>query len=397
MAQTLSPSARYLRDLIRCPSVTPNEGGALSYLEDKLGTLGFHVERVTFSDHDTPDVENLYARLGNGAPHVMFAGHTDVVPVGDTDSWSSDPFAGEVRNGFMYGRGAVDMKGGIACFLSAVEAFLSRHDFSGSISFLITGDEEGPSVNGTDKLLKWAAEKGETWDAAIVGEPSNPEAVGDVIKSGRRGSLSGRVTVHGIQGHSAYPHLADNPVRGMVDLLDALLAEPFDQGTEQFQPTNLEVTSVDVGNPATNVIPAEAVAGFNVRFNDTWDGESMKSEIIRRFEAGSVAARIRTGKKEPVRFSVEWIGRVSPVFLTRDDMLIETLSEAIAGVTGNRPQLTTGGGTSDARFIKDYCPVVEFGLVGQTMHQVDECTSLDDLDCLASIYGSFLERYFAVS
>lgn len=393
MNEPLSPAATHLRELIRCPSVTPAEGGALDYLQQTLEQVGFKVERIVFSDSDTPDVENLYARIGDQAPHVMFAGHTDVVPPGNEEDWSSNPFSGEVVDGVMLGRGAVDMKGGIACFLAAVEAFLAGADHQGSISFLITGDEEGPSINGTDKLLKWAAERGETWDAAIVGEPSNPDRIGDAIKIGRRGSLSGILTVEGVQGHSAYPHLADNPVRGLMDLLDALLAKPFDEGSSAFQPTNLEVTSVDVGNPATNVIPAKASASFNIRFNDLWDGDSIKEEILRRFERGATAAHIRTGKEDPVTFSVKWIGRVSPVFLTKDDALINTLSQSVEALCSRRPELSTGGGTSDARFIKDYCPVVEFGLVGQTMHQVNERTPLDDLDTLTAVYLDFLRRY----
>ncbi len=394
MTQDLSRSAEILRELIRCPSVTPEEGGALTYLENELTKLGFCVERVTFSDENTPDVENLYARLGSDAPHVMFAGHTDVVPTGNQDDWSSDAFSGDVKDGVMFGRGAVDMKGGIACFLGAVEAYLADNELVGSISFLITGDEEGPSVNGTDKLLKWAAEKGETWDACIVGEPSNPNAIGDVIKNGRRGSLSGRITVNGVQGHAAYPHLSDNPVNGMIDLLNVLLGSPFDKGTEMFQPTNLEVTSVDVGNPATNVIAAKATASFNIRFNDLWTGDTVKQEIKRRLEEGAKSAKIRNGKDAPVDFEIEWIGRVSHVFLTKDDTLINTLSEAIKNVTGKTPELSTGGGTSDARFIKDYCPVVEFGLVGQTMHQVDERTPLADVDKLTAVYEKFLQNYF---
>jgi len=394
MTDTLSRSAELLRELIRCPSVTPEEGGALSCLERELSRLGFRVERVTFADENTPDVENLYARIGNAAPHVMFAGHTDVVPTGNEADWSSAPFSGEVRDGVMFGRGAVDMKGGIACFVAAVEAHLSSGKPEGSISLLITGDEEGPSINGTDKLLKWAAEKGETWNAAIVGEPSNPDAIGDVIKNGRRGSLSGKVIVKGVQGHSAYPHLADNPVRGLTDLLTALLGKPFDKGTEYFQPTNLEVTSVDVGNMATNVIPAQASASFNIRFNDTWTGDTVKEEIVRRFEEGANAGNIRQGKANPAQFEVEWVGRVSHVFLTSDEKLVGTLANSIEAVTGKQPELSTGGGTSDARFIKDYCPVVEFGLVGQTMHMIDECTPLADLDVLTSVYLRFLEDYF---
>ena len=395
MDQTLSRPAEILRELIRCPSVTPQEGGALAYLEKELSALGFTVERITFGDENTPDVENLYARFGDTAPHVMFAGHTDVVPPGNEQDWSHNPFSGDVAEDLMFGRGAVDMKGGIACFLAAVETFLSADEFRGSISFLITGDEEGPSINGTDKLLKWAAERGETWDAAIVGEPSNTEMIGDVIKNGRRGSLSGILTVTGSQGHSAYPHLADNPIRGLMDLLNALLETPYDKGTEFFQPTNLEVTSIDVGNKATNVIPGMVTAGFNIRFNDCWSGDTIKQEILRRLEKGSKSFRIRNDKDFPCSYKIDWIGRISPVFLTEDEALVGTLSDSIEEITGLRPKLSTGGGTSDARFIKDYCPVVEFGLVGKTMHKVDECTPLADLDALTDVYKDFLQRYFA--
>ncbi len=394
MTQALSRPAEILRELIKCPSITPEEGGALSYLEKELSALGFNVERVIFSDDETPDVENLYARLGEGTPHVMFAGHTDVVPIGNPNDWSRDAFAGDVVGGEMLGRGAVDMKGGIACFMAAVEAFLQTNMPFGSISFLITGDEEGPSINGTDKLLKWAAEKGESWDACIVGEPSNSNHIGDVIKNGRRGSCSGRITVHGVQGHSAYPHLADNPINGLVDMLNAVLGTPFDEGTDQFQPTNLEVTTIDVGNPATNVIPASVSAGFNIRYNDLWNGETIRNEIVARLSHGAENSVIRRGKDKPIEFEVTWLGRVSPVFLTKDETLVYGLSAAIKNVTGLTPQLSTGGGTSDARFIKDYCPVVEFGLVGQTMHKVDERTPLSDLETLTQIYGNFLEGYF---
>ena len=396
MSQSLSRPAEILRSLIQCPSVTPEEGGALGYLESELSKLGFTVERVIFSDDNTPDVENLYARIGTTSPHVMFAGHTDVVPTGKEADWSANPFGGEVKDGIMFGRGAVDMKGGIACFVAAVEHYLAGGNaLDGSISLLITGDEEGPSVNGTDKLLKWAADKGERWDAAIVGEPSNPNQIGDVIKNGRRGSLSGKIIVHGIQGHSAYPHLADNPVRGLMDLINTLLKTSFDEGTDSFQSTNMEVTSIDVGNTATNVIPAQARASFNIRFNDTWNGNSVREEIIRRLELGANASQIRQDKETKVNYEVEWVGRVSPVFLTRDDALINTLTHSIKSVTGKTPELSTGGGTSDARFIKDYCPVVEFGLVGQTMHQIDECTPLADLDTLTAVYEKFLQDYFS--
>ncbi|MEC9342360.1 MAG: succinyl-diaminopimelate desuccinylase [Pseudomonadota bacterium] len=388
-----------LRELVRCPSVTPQEAGALDVLEEFLVPLGFAVERPVFSAEGTPDVENLYARLGDGSPHVMFAGHTDVVPPGDADDWTHPPFGAEIvkepSGDMMYGRGAVDMKGGIACFVSAVARMIEAGGRpNGSISLLITGDEEGPSVNGTDKLLQWAAARGESWDAAIVGEPTNPEAIGDAIKNGRRGSMSGRITVRGVQGHSAYPHLADNPVHGLMDLIDQLLHPALDEGSDHFQPSDCQVTSVDVGNRAVNVIPALAAASFNVRFNDLWNGETLKAEIMRRLNEGASAGRFRTNREHPIAFDVEWIGRVSPVFLTRDEMLVGTLSDAIEAVTGTRPELSTNGGTSDARFIKDYCPVVDFGLVGKTMHQVDEHVALDDLETLTAIYRLFLERWF---
>ncbi len=387
--------AQNLAALIRCPSVTPAEGGALSSLEAMLKPLGFAIERPVFKEDGTPDVENLYARRSGNGPHLMFAGHTDVVPVGDEAAWTHPPFSAAIANGEMYGRGAVDMKGGIACFTAALARYIAEKGApKGSVSLLITGDEEGPSINGTVKLLEWAAAKGETWDASIVGEPTNPNVLGDMIKIGRRGSLSGTVTVNGRQGHVAYPHLADNPVRGLMTLTDALLNPVFDKGTKDFQPTNLEVTSIDVGNPATNVIPAKASATFNIRFNDTWDAETVQAEIHNRLDTASGRKKYRKGRKEPIDFELVWKDRPSHVFLTRDDKLIDTLSGSIAAVTGRKPQLSTSGGTSDARFIKDYCPVVEFGLVGQTMHMVDERVALDDLETLTVIYQRFIEDWF---
>lgn len=387
--------AQNLAALIHCPSVTPAEGGALSSLEAMLKPLGFAIERPVFKEDGTPDVENLYARRSGNGPHLMFAGHTDVVPVGDEAAWTHPPFSAAIANGEMYGRGAVDMKGGIACFIAALARYIAEKGApKGSVSLLITGDEEGPSINGTVKLLEWAAAKGETWDASIVGEPTNPNVLGDMIKIGRRGSLSGTVTVNGRQGHVAYPHLADNPVRGLMTLTDALLNPVFDKGTKDFQPTNLEVTSIDVGNPATNVIPAKASATFNIRFNDTWDAETVQAEIHNRLDTASGRKKYRKGRKEPIEFELVWKDRPSHVFLTRDDRLIDTLSGSIAAVTGRKPQLSTSGGTSDARFIKDYCPVVEFGLVGQTMHMVDERVALDDLETLTVIYQRFIEDWF---
>lgn len=383
-----------LQTLIRCPSVTPKEGGALSALTAMLKPLGFSVERVTASEPGTPDIENLYARLGSSGPHLMFAGHTDVVPVGDEAAWTYPPFSADIANGEMFGRGAVDMKGGIACFVAAIARHIEAHGApKGSISFLITGDEEGPAINGTVKLLEWAAAKGECWDACLVGEPTNPDQLGDMIKIGRRGSISGFVTVHGVQGHVAYPHLADNPIRALTAMTKALMSPPLDAGTAEFPPTNLEVTSIDTGNSATNVIPAKASFAFNVRFNDTWTADSIQAELIRRLNEAANDQELRAGRPA-IRYDITWSERPSHVFLTRDDALISSLSKAIEAKTGRRPSLSTTGGTSDARFIKDYCPVVEFGLVGQTMHMVDERVAVADLEKLTDIYAHFIEQWF---
>jgi len=391
---TSSDPIANLATLIRCPSVTPAEGGALTALAAMLEPLGFTVERMVASEPGMPDIENLYARIGTEGPHLMFAGHTDVVPVGDEAAWTHAPFGAEITGGEMFGRGAVDMKGGIACFVAAVARHIERHGPpKGSISFLITGDEEGPAVNGTVKLLEWAAARGERWDACLVGEPTNPDRLGDMIKIGRRGSVSGAITVHGVQGHAAYPHLADNAVRGVIALTDALMHPPFDAGTENFQPSNLEVTTIDIGNPATNVVPGKASASFNIRFNDTWTAETVMAEIVRRLDAAARDGKLRPGRA-PVRYDIKWAERPSHVFLTRNNQLISSLSGAVEAVTGLAPKLSTTGGTSDARFIKDYCPVVEFGLVGQTMHMVDERVAVADLETLAVIYETFIARWF---
>ena len=382
--------------LVRCRSVTPAEGGALSALEAMVAPLGLSVERPIFEEAGEASVENLYARLGTEGPHLMFAGHTDVVPPGNEASWTHPPFEGTIADGVLYGRGAVDMKGGIACFVAALARYVKKHGRpKGSVSLLITGDEEGPAVNGTVKLLEWAAQKGETWDAAVVGEPTCPNELGDMIKIGRRGSLTGQVTVYGKQGHVAYPHLADNPVRGLTTLAAALLDPALDSGTPQFPATNLEITTVDVGNPASNVIPAQASLVFNIRFNDTWSVETLKAEIEKRLTAAAQDRSLRPGKESPIQFELVWKGVPCPVFLTHDEKLINTLSSSIAAVTGKTPELSTTGGTSDARFIKSYCPVVEFGLVGQTMHMVDERVAVADLELLTQVYLRFLEDWFA--
>jgi succinyl-diaminopimelate desuccinylase len=390
MTQPLSPAASLARDLLRCPSVTPAEGGALALLEARLEAAGFTVSRVVFRDDNTPDVENLFATIGAGAPHFVFAGHTDVVPAGDMDTWRHPPFSGEIEDGVLYGRGAVDMKGGIASFAAAALDFVAAHDakIPGTLSFLITGDEEGPAVNGTVKLLDWAKAHGHVFDACIVGEPTNPEALGDAVKIGRRGSLTGTVTVTGVQGHVAYPHLAKNPVPDLLSLLGALQGLTLDDGNDRFQPSNLEITTIDIGNTASNVIPRQARARFNVRFNDAWSVDSLKTKL--RDTLSRVAG---LGCEWGLAFAPD----SSDSFLTRDTALIEALSRAIEAETGRRPELSTGGGTSDARFIKDHCPVVEFGLVGQTMHKVDECVATADLDRLAAIYRRFLDSYFSAA
>lgn len=375
------------RDLLRCPSVTPAEGGALTVLEKMLKPAGFTVHRMTFSDAGTPDVENFYARIGDSAPHLMFAGHTDVVPPGNETSWSHPPFAGEIANGTLYGRGAVDMKGGIAACVAAVLDHVAENSGKpkGSISFLITGDEESVAINGTTKLLRWAAEHGEKFDHCILAEPSNVDTLGDTIKIGRRGSLNGTLIVTGKQGHVAYPHRADNPVRGIVTLISAINAQPLDEGSDFFDPSNLEFVSVDVGNKTVNLIPGEAHARFNIRFNDRHTLESLKQ---------LVEARAKKAAGDKIRFRFEWQPSNADVFVTEPGMFTTLVSDAIASVTGRKPELSSSGGTSDARFIKDYCPVVEFGLVGQSMHAVDEHVPTADLVALTAIYRRILERYF---
>jgi succinyl-diaminopimelate desuccinylase len=374
------------QELLRCRSVTPAEGGALSLIERVLAAAGFDVHRPVFSQEGTPDVENLYARYGTGQPYLLFAGHTDVVPPGDLSRWRHDPFGAIVENGELYGRGAVDMKGGIACMMAAALRFLDeRPNPSGSIGFLITGDEEGPAVNGTVKLLEWAQARGERFDHCILGEPTNPDRLGDMIKIGRRGSLTGTIMVHGKQGHVAYPHLADNPIRGLVRLLDGLLREPLDRGTAHFDASNLEVTTVDVGNPASNVIPAEARAVFNIRFNDLWTPETLAAEIDRR---------LRAAAGNSVRYTLTCEPTNAVAFLTEPNAFVQFMAQAVEAETGRPPQLSTTGGTSDARFIAKVCPVVEFGLVGRTMHQTDERVAVADLDRLTAVYERVLAAYF---
>jgi succinyl-diaminopimelate desuccinylase len=374
------------RDLVRCRSVTPDEGGALGFLQGLLAQAGFDVHRAVFAEPGTAPVDNLYARIGLARPNLLFAGHTDVVPPGNEASWSHPPFAGEVASATLFGRGAVDMKGGIACFIAAALDYLDAHGGKpkGSISLLITGDEESIAVNGTVKLLKWAADRGEKFDNCVLGEPSNVEVLGDTIKAGRRGSLNGTLIVTGRQGHVAYPERADNPIRGL-NVLIAALQTPLDAGSEHFSPSNLEFTSVDVGNPTVNLIPGEARARFNIRYNDRHSQSALKTLIEKRAQAAAAGR---------VNFAIEWQPSNADVFVTEPGPFTALAITAIAEVTGRTPKLSTSGGTSDARFIKDYCPVLEFGLVGQTMHAVDERAPVADLITLTAIYRRMIERYF---
>lgn len=368
------------RRLIRCRSVTPADDGALDVLAGALAPLGFTCSRVTFSDADTPDVANLYARWGTGRPNVAFAGHTDVVPAGDAADWSVDPFAGAIRGEDFVGRGAVDMKGAIAAFVAAAaEVVRDRDPATASISLLVTGDEEGPSINGTRKLLAWLAERGEAVDYALVGEPTSGARLGDTVKVGRRGSLNATLTATGRQGHTAYPQHADNPVHHLVRALNAALATPLDDGSAHFEPSTLQVTSIDVGNPASNVIPARAQARLNVRFNDRHDSAGVRAWLAERLAegGGEIALTTRTSGES---------------FLSPPGPLTDALTGAVTEVLGHTPALGTGGGTSDARFIKDVCPVAELGLKNATAHRVDECTSLADLRDLSEVYRVALNR-----
>ncbi|MHA1599725.1 MAG: succinyl-diaminopimelate desuccinylase [Alphaproteobacteria bacterium] len=378
------------RRLIRCPSVTPEEGGALTLLAEVLDDLGFTCERLRFSEAGHADVDNLYARIGGGGRQFCFAGHTDVVPVGDAAAWSVDPFAAELVDGRVIGRGAVDMKGAIACFVAAAADVLAQHgnDLDGSISLLITGDEEADAVNGTRKVLDWLKARDGIPDVCMVGEPTSDKALGDMVKIGRRGSMTGALTVTGTQGHTAYPHLADNPLHHLVTMLDAIVSETLDDGTEHFSPTSLQLTSVDVGNTVGNVIPAQATAAFNIRFNDKHNGASLEDWLRKRLDAAIDTSR---GGAYELRVSVS-----GESFLCPPGPLSDLICQAVESVTGRRPVLGTTGGTSDARFIKDYCPVAELGLLNATAHKVDEQVAVTDLRDLHTIYRAVLEGYFSL-
>src|SRR5579864_6220596 len=366
-------------ELIRRPSVTPKDEGALDIVARRLEELGFACHRLVFDDPGSEPIANLYARFGNGRPNLCFAGHTDVVPAGPEEAWSFAPFAAAIREGALCGRGAVDMKGAIAAFIAAAERFLGARgdNFAGSLSLLITGDEEGVAVNGTKKVLEWLRARGEILDACVVGEPTSAAALGDMIKIGRRGSMTGRLVVEGVQGHVAYPHLVDNAAHRLVALLHALTTAPIDAGTEHFQPSSLQVTTIDIGNPATNVAPGVARATVNIRFNDRWSSATLKAWVAEKLAAVGGTYKI--------------VWEVSgESFLVMPGRVSDCLGAAIVSVTGRNPELSTTGGTSDARFIQAYCPVAEFGLVGQTMHKADERVDLADLAQLARIYEYFL-------
>jgi succinyl-diaminopimelate desuccinylase len=384
---THSRAVALTRELIRCPSVTPADAGALDVVEKALKAAGFETHRVVFSEAGTPDIDNLFAKIGEGAPHLAFAGHTDVVPPGDPARWRFDPFSAEVSDGRVYGRGASDMKGAIAAFVAAALDYVARHGapLKGTLSLLITGDEESVSINGTVKLLEWARARGARFDHCIVGEPSNVSALGDMIKIGRRGSLNGRIRVIGKQGHVAYPQRAENPAPIIAHIVAALSGHELDKGTTHFERSNLEFSTIDIGNRAVNVIPGEARAEFNVRFNDVWTHDSLKERIRQVIKQAAPNANVE----------VEFPPSNARSFITKPSHFTELVSGAVRQVTGHTPELSTTGGTSDARFIVNYCPVLEFGLTNETIHAVDENARVADIDGLCAVYLNVLERYFA--
>ncbi|MFN0191476.1 MAG: succinyl-diaminopimelate desuccinylase [Aestuariivirga sp.] len=375
-----------LQGLVRCRSVTPVEGGALTLLENVLSAHGFVCQRLIFKEEGTSDVENLFARAGTSSPHLCFAGHTDVVPAGDERSWTHPPFAGDLADGFVYGRGATDMKGSVAAFAAAAAGFIAQEGKSkGSISLLITGDEEGPAINGTIKVLQWMKEHGHVPDHCLVGEPSSVDKLGDTIKIGRRGSLSFAVTVEGRQGHAAYPAKADNPIPKLARFVTLISSEAIDQGNENFDPSSLAVTSVDTGNPAGNVIPQRTTAKFNIRFSTEHTFDSLRAWVQERIE------RVKS------EIGGVWTASTTEgadAFTTEPGAFVGMVQDAVEQVTGLLPKLSTSGGTSDARFVKDYCPVLEFGPTNATIHMTDERISVEELRATEAIYGRILATYF---
>ena len=383
---TPTDSVAILQSLVRCPSVTPLEAGALTVLENLLSAHGFVCQRLIFKGEGTPDVENLFARIGTGAPHLCFAGHTDVVPPGRLEDWPHPPFAAEIADGYLYGRGATDMKGSVAAFAAAaIDHVKSSGKPTGSMSFLITGDEEGPAINGTVKVLQWMKQNGHIPDHCLVGEPSCMEKLGDAIKIGRRGSLSFAVTVEGRQGHAAYPHKADNPIPKIARFIARISEATLDEGNENFDASTLAVTSVDVGNPATNVIPARAAAKFNIRFGTAHSHQSLKDWV---------AAQIAETKQESGGVWAVTAAEGADAFITEPGAFVGLVQDAVEKETGLLPKLSTSGGTSDARFIKDYCPVLEFGPTNATIHMTGERISVDELRATQAIYARIIEDYF---
>ncbi len=368
------------QQLIQCPSVTPHNKGVLEVLEDVLKPLGFQCQRLPFQAEGTERVDNLYAKWGKGSPHFCFAGHVDVVPEGNSDDWQHNPYAAHIENGVLHGRGASDMKSAIACFICAVEKFIKNNPL-GSISLLITGDEEGIAINGTKPMLEHLKIQGENWDACLVGEPTNPNKLGEMIKVGWRGSINATITVNGKQGHVAYPDRAENPIPVLLKILNKWTENPLDDGAPHFQPSNLEITTIDVANPTTNVIPQTATARINIRFNVNHSGESLKQWLIKTAKA------IHPHCDFDIAISGE-------SFLTQNSKIVDVMAVAVEKVTGRKPELSTSGGTSDARFITNYCPVVEFGIVGATMHQVDEQVNVADIKTLTEIYQQALIQFF---
>ena len=376
----LSYAVRLTQDLVKCPSVTPAEGGALDLLEQVLTELGFSCTRLPFGEGEAR-IDNLFARIGSGHPHIAFAGHTDVVPTGDVAAWSCDPFAGEVRDGQIYGRGTADMKGGIAAFVAAVKTYLESDKLQGSISLIITGDEEGEARYGTVKMVEWLEETGQQPDFCIVGEPTNPNELGEMIKNGRRGSLSCRLRVEGVQGHVAYPHLANNPVPALFAMLAPVNSARLDGGTDYFDPSTAEVTDIELVGGASNVIPQAASAAFNIRFNTEHSVASLQGWLEEHFD--------RVASQHGVTYQAKFASNASP-FITEPGVLTTRMQAAISRLTNKQASLSTTGGTSDARFICKICPVAEFGLVGQTMHKIDEHVAIADIDQLAAIYAEML-------
>ena len=375
------------KELIKFPSITPVDAGIMGFLEKKLKKIGFKTKILEFRDKNSKPVKNLYARLGNKTPNFCYAGHLDIVPPGNIKDWTVNPFKPSIKGGHLIGRGANDMKSSIAAFVSAVSTFLNNNKkFQGSISFLITGDEEGDAINGTKKVVDYLKKKKEKINFCLVGEPTNPNKLGEMIKIGRRGSLTGKLTIHGVQGHVAYPHRANNPSTTLIKILDTLKNIKFDNGTNNFQPSNLEVTKLDINNNADNVIPGTAEATFNIRFNDKHSSSSLKKRLNKIFQ--------KICKKKKCKFTIEY--RISgEAFLTKPNATTFMVQNIVKKITKIKPKLSTTGGTSDARFIKNISPCLEFGLVGKTMHKVDEAVSLNDLKKLTKIYSLILENYFS--